>query len=98
MNKTRLAIWFSVMFLPAISIAQSIDSMMNVYAENFPQEKIHVHFDKNVYNPGETIWFKSYLYTGADPSLISKNFYAEFSDANGNLIQKKIAPLYESTA
>ncbi|PWT73773.1 MAG: hypothetical protein C5B59_12560 [Bacteroidetes bacterium] len=99
MNKTRWAYWFWVIFLlPVLASAQKIDSMMSVYAESFPQEKIHVHFDKNVYIPGETIWFKSYLFTGTDLSPISKNFYAEFSDGNGNLIQKKIAPLYESTA
>jgi|GEM_PF-1188587 len=35
--------------------AQQIDSMMNVYAESFPKEKIHLHFDKSAYNKEETI-------------------------------------------
>ena len=87
-----------IFFAPFSLCAQKIDSMMNVYAENFPQEKIHVHFDKNIYNPGETIWFKAYIFAGAYPSSISKNFYAELSDANGNVLQRKVAPLFESTA
>ena len=33
--------------------AQKLDSMINAYGESFPQEKIHIHFDKPVYNPGE---------------------------------------------
>ncbi|HXB42727.1 MAG TPA: hypothetical protein VNV85_01655 [Puia sp.] len=72
--------------------------MMNVYADNYPQEKIYVHFDKNMYNSGETIWFKAYIYSGAYPSSVSKNFYAEISDANGNVLQRKVSPLFESTA
>ncbi len=82
---------------PFLVRAQKIDSMMNIYAESYPQEKIYVHFDKKIYNPGETIWFKAYLFTGADPSLASKNFYAELSDAAGNILQRKIAPVLEST-
>jgi hypothetical protein len=42
--------------------AQKLDSMMNIYANNYPQEKIHVHFDKKLYSPGETIWFKAYIF------------------------------------
>lgn len=99
MNRIRLIAVIAIgLLIPALLPAQKIDSMMNVYADNFPQEKVYVQFDKNVYNPGETIWFKAYLFIGADPSPVSKNFYAELSDANGNIIQKKVAPLFESTA
>ncbi|HEV3252589.1 MAG TPA: hypothetical protein VGZ71_16630, partial [Puia sp.] len=87
-----------VLLIPVFSYAQKIDSMMRVYAERYPQEKVHVHFDKSVYNPGETIWFKAYLFSGIEPSMISRNFYAELSDAEGNILQRKIAPLFESTA
>ncbi len=72
--------------------------MMNIYADNFPQEKVYVHFDKNVYNPGETIWYKAYVFTGADPSLAGKNFYIELSDGNGTIVQRKTAPIAESSA
>src|ERR1700733_10828395 len=84
--------------LPALLCAQKIDSMMKVYADNFPQEKLYVQFDKSIYNSGETIWFKAYLFSGSDPSSISKNFYAELSDADGNILQKKTAPIYEATS
>ena len=98
MNIFRVGLLVSMILLfPVLLAAQQIDSMMNVYADNFPQEKLYVQFDKNLYNSGETIWFKAYLFSGVDPSPISKNFYAELSDANGNIIQKKILPLFEST-
>jgi hypothetical protein len=99
MNKSRLVLFVLILLLlPVLQYAQSIDSMMNVYAENYPQEKVYLQFDKNIYIPGDTIWFKAYLFTGSDPSLISKNFYADLSDLNGNVIQRRIAPIFESTA
>lgn len=87
----------SALLFPALMSAQKLDSMMNVYAEGYPQEKIYVHFDKQLYSPGETIWFKGYLFTGADPSLLSKNFYAELSDPSGAIIQRKVYPIAESS-
>ena len=80
------------------SFAQKVDSMINVYGEQFPQEKIYVHFDKGVYNPGETIWFKAYIQAGFLPSNISRNFYAELIDpATGKLLQRKVVPVFESS-
>ncbi len=86
-----------LIFFPVLLRAQTLDSMMNVYANNYPQEKIHIQFDKNMYNSGETIWFKAYIFSGADPSLYSKNFFAELSDPNGNIIQRKVYPITESS-
>jgi hypothetical protein len=82
---------------PMFLRAQNLDSMMNIYASRYPQEKIHVQFDKKIYNSGETIWFKAYVFTGADPSLLSKNFYAELSDPAGNILQRKVYPISESS-
>ncbi len=87
-----------VFLFPVLLHAQKLDSMMSVYADSYPQEKVHVHFDKSVYNPGETMWFKAYIFSGAFPSLVSRNFYTELSDADGNIVQRKIAPVFESTA
>ena len=100
MNKYRryflpVVLFFFPMLLHAQT--QKLDSMMNIYANNFPQEKIHVQLDKKVYRAGETIWFKAYIFTGADPSLFSKNFYAELSDPSGAIIQRKVYPITESS-
>lgn len=80
-----------------IGRAQSIDSMINVYGERFPQEKIYVHFDKPAYNSGETIWFKAYLYSGIAPSGISRNFYVQLLDPSGKVLQEKILPIFEAS-
>ena len=98
MNKIRCFVSIvSALLFPMLLKAQKLDSMMNVYANNYPQEKIYVQFDKQLYSAGETIWFKGYLFTGADPSLLSKNFYAELSDPSGAIIQRKVYPIAESS-
>lgn len=78
--------------------SQVIDSMVNVYAEQIPFEKLHLHFDKDVYRAGETIWFKAYLFAGFSPSIIGKNLYSELINSNGNVVQRKVYPIIESAS
>ncbi len=78
--------------------SQNIDSIINIYGDNFQQEKVHLHFDKSVYNKGETIWFKAYLMAGSDVSNLSKNFYADWYDATGKLIAHNLFPVFGSSA
>ena len=78
--------------------AQEVDSVINIYGDQFQQEKIHIHFDKSVYNKGETIWFKAYLMAGAEASNLSKTFYADWYDAKGQLIGHTLFPVSGSSA
>ncbi len=77
---------------------QNIDSLLAIQNQADPQEKVFVHFDKNYYNPGETIWFKAYLFEGLNRSKDTKNFYAELRDEKGVLIDQKTAPVLFSGA
>lgn len=78
--------------------AQQPDSMLQVYRTEYQQEKLYLHFDKQVYTKGETIWFKAYLRAGEIPSDYSRNFYVDWYDHNGKLIQHTIHPVFESSA
>lgn len=78
--------------------AQQIDSLLEIQRKADPQEKIYVQFDKNYYNPGETIWFKAYLFSGIEPSVQSKNFYAELLDENGHVLNQFAGPINFSGA
>ncbi len=78
--------------------AQQFDTLLARLDAEYPQEKIYCQFDKAVYNPGETIWFKAYLFSGNDLSLISKTLYAEMMDDKGNVLERKTVPLLQSTA
>jgi len=84
--------------LPFFSRAQKIDSLLQVLDARYPQEKLYLHFDKDYYNPGETIWFKAYLFAGNVPSQISTTIYAELIDENGKVIERKTAPVVMSSA
>lgn len=78
--------------------AQNIDSTLTLYYQTALEEKTYVHFDKEIYNEGETVWFKAYLLNHTWPSDISKNFYAELIDDAGKVVQRKILPVYEASA
>ncbi|MDQ6609436.1 MAG: hypothetical protein M3Y85_06420, partial [Bacteroidota bacterium] len=48
------------------AFSQSLDSLFDIQRTADPQEKIYMQFDKSYYNPGETIWFKAYLFSGIE--------------------------------
>ncbi len=80
------------------SNAQRFDSILSKLNNEYKQEKLYLHFDRTVYSPGETIWFKAYLFAGNFPSLISKTVYAELLDDKGKVLDRKTAPLLSSSA
>lgn len=90
-------LYFIVASIPFCSTAQP-DSVLNIYAAQYQEERIFIHFDKTAYLPGETIWFKAYFMQGVETSNISKNFYVEFADASGNVVQYFTAPIVLSSA
>jgi len=95
----RLILFISVACLLRGSVlGQSLDSSLSIYNNKYPQEKIHIHFDKDTYLPGETIWMKAYLLSEARPSAVSKNLYFDWTDADGRLLLHSIAPITEGGA
>jgi hypothetical protein len=80
------------------AFSQEPDSIVNIYANYFPKEKIHVHFDKTVYNKEETIWYKVYILDGQGLTSLSKNVYVEWFDTTGKFIKQTVSPLFQSTA
>ena len=88
---------FSFVFCTS-SNAQRFDSVLNELDSKYPQEKLYLHFDRSLYSPGETIWFKAYLFSGAYPSPFSKTVYAELLDEQGKLLQRRSAPIIQGGA
>ncbi len=78
--------------------AQKIDSTLAKYADDYPQEKAHLHFDKGIYYKGETVWYKAYIITGLDLSDCSKNFYVDWFDDKGILLKHTMTPIFASSA
>ena len=77
--------------------AQSIDSTIERYANNFGQERSYLQFDKSTYVPGETVWFKVYMMEGIFPSEASKTFYTDWTDDKGALLAHVVSPLQYAT-
>jgi hypothetical protein len=99
-NLFSLLLLFFSLLITATGSAQKIDSMMGVYADRIPPEKIHIHFDKSVYNRGDTIWYKVYILQGksSDTAAGSMNVYLEWYDADGKPITHTASPVIFSTS
>lgn len=95
-SSTIMTLFFIFSFTKAFT--QDIDSMMNVYADRTAPERIHIHFDKIMYNKGETVWYKVYFLQGRDSGLASMNVYLEWYGTDGKLIARSAAPIVLSSS
>ena len=84
-------------FYSAFLHAQNQQQVLQKLKDSFPQERIHIHFDNEVYMAGETLWFKAYLFFGFLPSDLSANFIAELIDQNNHVILQKKLPVLAAT-
>ncbi len=91
---TAVCLFFTILQFSLVANAQTIENSINLFGTNFPQEKIHIHFDKESYLPGETIWFKAYLFEENLPSERSTNFYAAIYDDKGKIIKQQLSPIF----
>ena len=98
LSKALTILFFFTIIFSFKSKAQVFDSLLNIYEENFPHEKIHIHFDRTMYNTGETIFYKLYVMSGLEWPSTSRNVYVSWYDNNGNYIKQTAAPLYQSSA
>ncbi|MDR2233287.1 MAG: TonB-dependent receptor plug domain-containing protein [Tannerella sp.] len=97
MKKLMLTVWFLSLFLSVLTGQTARDGMLREVASNFEnqlaafaQEKIYVHTDRNVYVPGEKIWFKAYVADAAThiPVTASRYVYVELISAADTLINR----------
>ncbi|MGO1649875.1 MAG: TonB-dependent receptor plug domain-containing protein [Sphingobacterium sp.] len=94
---------FCVSFLLVPCQGQTLDafqSNMENYVEQRPQEKLHVHTDREIYGAGETIWYKIYATIGLENnlSILSNIGYVELLDPVGESVSRKINTLFSGVA
>ena len=73
----------------AVNISGIQDSIYK-QLELFPQEKIHLHTDRNMYVPGERIWFTAFVvdaFTHRSPTF-SQYAYVELVNASDSLVRR----------
>lgn len=95
---SSLIVLLSVLLMGNTARAQQLDSIMEAQSQFFPKEKVHIHFDKQLYNTDETVWYKLYLLTETGLSMLSQNVYVDWYDQTGKLLRQTVAPLFQSTA
>ena len=77
--------------IPSVYIGK--DSVLDHFKNQlkiYPQEKIHLHLDRDYYVPGERIWFKAYLANAMthQPSFLSRYVYVELINLSNELIDR----------
>ena len=99
--KLTLHLYYILVFVlicPLIVKSQQPDTLLQQFHDQYTQEKIHIHFDKSVYNKGDTIWMKLYLMDGNGFTECSKSIYVDYYGTDGNLLSHLSAPVRLSSA
>jgi hypothetical protein len=86
--------FFSMLFVKA----QNIEKNLEIFANNYPQERIYLHYDKSTYADADTIWFKAYLMQAIYPADSSKTIYIDWTDDKGNLLLHTVGPIQDGTS
>ncbi|SKB86330.1 hypothetical protein [Daejeonella lutea] len=67
--------------------------------DEFPTEKVYLHFDKPYYAVGDTIWFKAYIAGGQDqPSDLSKIVYVDLISDKDTVTRAMRLPVVNTSA
>ncbi len=67
--------------------------------DEFPTEKVYLHFDKPYYAVGDTIWFKAYIASGQDqPSDLSKIVYVDLISDQDTVVRAMRLPVVNTSA
>lgn len=86
----RIIILLSCSNAIAQNTFKDIEVKLDTQCNIFPQEKLHLHLDKSIYIPGDTIWFKAYLVDAAYhlPTSNSRYVYTELINQEDSIISR----------
>lgn len=72
-------------------LTERILAQTESYTNDFPEEKVYLHLDRNVYASGDFIWFSVFLTAGSPdvPSPLSKVVYVDLLDNEGKLLDQQ---------
>lgn len=98
MKRCLLYFLFLLITITNISIAAETDSVKAT--NSIIYEKVYLHIDRELYAPGDDIWFKSYLVSGINNKLVPgyKNIYVQLISDSGVVISNKLLLSKDGTA
>lgn len=91
--KVPLILCIAILLTGVVATAQKAEQALNKLLKDFPAEKLYIHYDRDYYVAGETIWFKAYLSHDGKPSSLSQNLYLQFADSKGNVVASQRYPV-----
>ena len=78
---------------------RTLISKTTEFTQNFPVEKVYLHFDKPYYAVGDTIWFKAYVTLEQNQlSAISKIVYVDMINNRDSVVASLRLPVTSGTA
>ncbi|HEY0176996.1 MAG TPA: carboxypeptidase regulatory-like domain-containing protein, partial [Pedobacter sp.] len=81
------------------TILSTILGKSKIIAEQYPAEKVYLHFDKPYYSVADTMFFKAYLTFGQNlPSQLSKVVYVDFINSRDSIVKSLKLPVTNSVA
>ena len=87
-------LFFLILLFSGLTVAaQKPEDLLNSWSEKSPVEKVYLHFDRDNYLAGETVWFKAYLYSDFYPDTISTTLYVELLNASSVMVSSKTLPV-----
>lgn len=98
-NMRTLLCLVPFIFLMNIVSAQHPEKQ-NYLVEDVVYEKVYLHVDREVYSPREDIWFKVYLVSGINNTLIRgyKNVYVQLVNDLGKVIDDRLVLISDGVA
>ncbi len=83
-------IFILFLFVARAGFAEENDSLKT--SNSILYEKVYLHIDRELYAPGDYIWFKSYLVSGINNKLVPgyKNIYVQLVSEEGVLISNRL--------
>jgi len=79
---------------PGINTLQQLITSIDSFNARLPAEQLYLHFDKNDYAIGDTVWFKAYLLQRSSHaySPLSGILYVELISDSGHLVKRMSFP------
>jgi hypothetical protein len=98
MKQLILFVLFHQIIGTSLIYASENDSIRN--SNSILYEKVYLHIDRELYAPGDDIWFKSYLVSGINNRLIPgyKNIYIHLISDSGVVVDSKLLLSRDGTA
>ena len=99
--RTQLILFF-LFCLPFSSAVfcqfEDLTQKISAFNQKFPEEIVYIHIDREVYNPGDTLWFKAYLRhkVTLQENTLSKSLFIKLLSNNGRVVHQSIYPVFDS--